>query len=76
MRNRQPASETHDHIGVPRDGLYRERPNSAAASSGGSKVGNGGALWAEPVPQDGFAHSIPLSPPPLGALVLQPEGDR
>src|SRR5262249_23222311 len=36
-------------IGVPRPGYYREALNSDAAMYGGSNVGNGGGVMAEPV---------------------------
>jgi 1,4-alpha-glucan branching enzyme len=61
-------------IGVPRGGFYRERLNSDAAIYGGSNVGNGNGVPAEAVPQHGFPYSISLTLPPLGALILQPEG--
>ena len=60
-------------IGVPRGGFYRERLNTDLYGYGGSNVGNGEGVWAEPNPQHGFPHSISLTLPPLAALVLQPE---
>jgi len=61
-------------IGVPSAGPYRERLNSDAAVYGGSNVGNGGEVPTEPVPSHGFAHSMSLTVPPLGFLLL--EGPR
>jgi 1,4-alpha-glucan branching enzyme len=48
--------------------------NTDAAEFGGSGVGNGAGVWAEPVPCHGLDHSIELSLPPLGVLWLAPAG--
>ncbi len=64
----------HDYrIGVPRPGRYREALNSDSAFYGGSDVGNGGAVEAEPVPWMGRPYSLRLTLPPLAGLVLIPE---
>jgi len=60
-------------LGVPQAGSYRELLNSDAAMYGGSNVGNGGGVVAEPVPWHAHQHSIELRLPPLGMLVLRPE---
>jgi 1,4-alpha-glucan branching enzyme len=60
-------------IGVPQAGRYREVLNSDAAIYGGSNLGNGGdELIAEVLPWMGRDHSLALTVPPLGALVLAP----
>jgi len=45
--------------------------NSDAEIYGGSNVGNGGGLGTEPVPAHGFFHSLRLTLPPLGCLLLK-----
>jgi len=59
---------------VPEGGYYRELLNSDASIYGGSDVGNGGGVAAEPVPCVGREHSLVLTLPPLAVLVLKPEG--
>jgi 1,4-alpha-glucan branching enzyme len=60
-------------IGVPRDGLYHEVLNTDAGCYNGSGVGNGGQIYAEPVPAHGQPYSLNLVIPPLAALILKPE---
>ena len=62
----------HDYrIGVPGDGFYVEILNSDSAMFGGSDVGNGGGVSSEPIAAHGFDHSISLTLPPLGCLMLK-----
>ncbi|NLF77427.1 MAG: 1,4-alpha-glucan branching enzyme, partial [Chloroflexi bacterium] len=64
----------HDYrIGVPEPGFYREILNSDAAAYGGGNVGNLGGRRADPLGWHGFAHSLSLTVPPLGLIVLKPE---
>jgi 1,4-alpha-glucan branching enzyme len=58
-------------IGVPRGGLYREVLNSDSEYYGGSNVGNAGRIAAEDTPSHGFPHSLVLTLPPLGFLLLK-----
>jgi 1,4-alpha-glucan branching enzyme len=58
-------------IGVPDGGWYRELLNSDSALYGGSNVGNGGGVHAEPVPMHGFDWSICLTVPPLAFVLLK-----
>jgi len=60
-------------IGVPRGGFYREILNTDWRVYGGSNVTNGEGVQAGAVPQHGYAQSLSLTLPPLGALVLRPE---
>ncbi len=60
-------------IGVSKPGYYREALNSDAAAYGGSNLGNGGGVAAEPVPWHGRPFSIALTLPPLASLVLAAE---
>ena len=68
-----PVVRTHYRVGVPRGGYYRERINTDAALYGGSNVGNGGGVMADPIPHHGQPFSLRLSVPPLATLILQPE---
>ena len=61
------------HIGVPVGGGYRELLNSDAEVYGGSNVGNYGRMAASDEPSHGFPHSLTLTLPPLGFLLLKPE---
>ncbi len=61
-------------VGVPRLGFWQERLNSDSAFYGGSNYGNGGGVWAEPIPWHGQPASVALTLPPFGALLLQPQG--
>ena len=58
-------------IGVPQAGVYTEIFNSDSKYYDGSNVGNG-AVLSEPVPWMNQAHSICVSLPPLGAIILKP----
>ena len=55
-------------VGVPRSGYYREILNTDAELWGGSNVGNGGGVSAEPTPYNGLPYSISITLPPLGVL--------
>jgi len=60
-------------IGVPEPGFYRELLNSDAGTYGGSNVGNEGGVLSEEIAAHGHPHSITLTLPPLGALILRCE---
>jgi len=69
--NLTPVSRLGYRIGVPRPGRYRELLNSDSAYYGGGNVGNGpDPLVAEEQPWMNRSHSLTLTLPPLGALVL------
>ncbi len=60
-------------LGVPSAGAYREVFNSDSEFYGGSNVGNGPQpLATEAREWMGREHSIPLTVPPLGMLILEP----
>jgi 1,4-alpha-glucan branching enzyme len=61
-------------VGAPVGGRWRERLNSDAREYGGSGVGNFGSVEASPLPAHGQFHSLSLRLPPLGVLILTPEG--
>jgi 1,4-alpha-glucan branching enzyme len=56
-------------IGVPAL-AWEEKFNSDAVGFGGSGVGNGGVLRAEPEGMHGFAQSLSLTLPPLSTIML------
>jgi len=65
----------HDYrIGLPQGGTWREILNTDAKSYGGSNVGNGGAVHASREGSHGQPCSAVVTLPPLGAVLLQPEG--
>jgi 1,4-alpha-glucan branching enzyme len=76
VANFTPVSRIGYRIGVPRPGVWREVLNSDAGIYGGGNVGNGGAVWSEPVPEHRRESSICLTIPPLGILVLKREQDE
>jgi 1,4-alpha-glucan branching enzyme len=61
-------------VGVPVCGVWQEILNSDAPAYGGSGQGNLGRVASEPVPWHGREHSLALTLPPLGAVMLMPEG--
>jgi 1,4-alpha-glucan branching enzyme len=70
--NLTPIPRTGYRIGVPWGGAWREVVNTDAEAFGGSNMGNGGAVHAEPVPSHGFDQSLNLLLPPLATLILAP----
>ncbi len=58
---------------VPSAGFWRERLNSDAEPYGGSGQGNLGGVQTEPEPWEGAAHTLQLTAPPLGIVVLEHE---
>src|SRR4051812_1624947 len=69
--NFTPVPRLAYRIGVPVAGYYAERINSDASIYGGSNVGNQGGVPSEPTPAHGFEHSLCLTVPPLGCLLLK-----
>ncbi|MCF7999458.1 MAG: alpha amylase C-terminal domain-containing protein, partial [Methylovulum sp.] len=68
--NFTPVVREHYRIGVPQPGLYTEILNSDSSYYDGSNIGNA-SVWAQPMPWMNLPHSIWLTLPPLGALVLK-----
>jgi 1,4-alpha-glucan branching enzyme len=60
-------------VGVPTGGTWRELLNSDAEVYGGSGMGNGGEIEAQPGKHHGRPYSLSLTLPPLRALFLKPE---
>ena len=71
--NFTPVPRSGYRLGVPQPGRYRELFNSDSSYYGGTDMGNSGGVNSEPHPWMGFDHSIVLTLPPLGAVILQPE---
>jgi 1,4-alpha-glucan branching enzyme len=70
--NFTPVPWSQHRVGVEYPGRWDERFNSDATLYGGSGRGNLGAIESVPVPSHGRPHSLVVSVPPLGALVLVP----
>lgn len=73
IANLTPVPRHGWRIGVPHGGSWRECLNTDSAHYGGSNVGNGGVVVADPVPMHGMPWSLALQLPPLGVLWLVPE---
>jgi len=71
--NFTPAVRYDYRIGVPHAGYYRELLNSDADIYGGSGVGNAGGVQSSDVPWHVHSHSLRLTLPPLGFLLLKLE---
>ena len=70
--NFTPVPRENYRIGVPHGGRWREALNSDAAAYGGGGIGNYGGVEATPMPYEDLSHSLNLTLPPLGALILVP----
>ncbi len=71
--NFTPVPREGYRIGVPRPGTYQVLLNSDSEHYGGSNVGNP-AAHSEDIPWMGHPHSIVLTLPPLGGLILSGGG--
>jgi 1,4-alpha-glucan branching enzyme len=69
--NWTPIGRHSYRVGVPEPGFYAELLNSDAAVYGGSNAGNQGGVEAEAIPTHGRPHSLNLTLPPLGAVILK-----
>jgi 1,4-alpha-glucan branching enzyme len=69
--NLTPVPREHYHIGVPHGGYWRELLNSDAEMYGGSNVGNGGGVEAQPIDTYGQPWTLDLTLPPLSVLFLR-----
>ncbi|WP_341679103.1 1,4-alpha-glucan branching protein GlgB [Niveibacterium sp. SC-1] len=59
-------------MGVPRAGRYHEALNTDAAVYGGSNFGNAGkTIEAQPIPWNGYSHSIEIALPPLATILFE-----
>lgn len=71
--NFTPVPRLGYRVGVPDAGRYVEIFNSDSAHYGGSNVGSNGSAKAEAVRWHAFEHSLSLTLPPLGLVILKPE---
>ena len=71
LANFTPVPRPGYRIGVPAGGWYRELLNSDGATYGGSNMGNSGGVRADDQPSHGFSHSIVVTVPPLGFVLLK-----
>jgi 1,4-alpha-glucan branching enzyme len=69
--NFTPVPRYNYRVGVPKGGFWTERLNSDALEFGGSGQGNLGGLEAAPFGWNFQTHSVMLTLPPLGAIVLK-----
>ncbi len=62
----------HDHrVGLPAAGDYLELFNSDSSYYGGSNLGNSGRITTDDTPCNGRPHSLSLTLPPLGGVILK-----
>jgi 1,4-alpha-glucan branching enzyme len=74
--NFTPVPRPRYRVGTPFPGRYREIMNTDATQYGGSGVVNDGALKTEKAFAHGRAHSVSLTLPPLGVIMLALEEAR
>jgi 1,4-alpha-glucan branching enzyme len=70
--NFTPVPRLAYQIGVPRGGYWSEIVNSDAALYGGSNLGNGGGVMAQPLSVHGRSHSLSVILPALAVVVFKP----
>jgi 1,4-alpha-glucan branching enzyme len=75
VANFTPVARTNYRIGVARRGFYKELINTDNLKYGGSDVLNTGELDAFPIPMHGKTHSLSLTLPPLGLIILKHSQD-
>ncbi|MFW5955389.1 MAG: 1,4-alpha-glucan branching protein GlgB [Rhodothermales bacterium] len=71
VANFTPVPRDNYRIGVPREGLWKERLNSDSEIYGGSGIGNFGGVETRPVPYHGRPSSVVLTLPPMAMVVLE-----
>ncbi len=69
--NFTPVPRQNFRIGVPQAGYYAELLNSDASTYGGGNLGNSGGVQSEPIASHGLEHSLNLTIPPLGMVMLK-----
>jgi len=74
--NFTPVPRHNYMIGVPRGGFWQELLNTDASVYSGSGNGNFGGVEASPVSGHGRSHTLVLTLPPLGAVILKSTGSR
>jgi 1,4-alpha-glucan branching enzyme len=74
VANFTPVRRDQYRVGAPRGGYWKELLNSDATVYAGSGHGNLGGVEAAPMPFQGRDHSLSLTLPPLGIIVLKSAG--
>jgi len=69
--NFTPVPHHSYRVGVPDSGSYTELLNSDSSYYDGSDVGNKGQIMSTPETCNGRPHSLLLTLPPLGGVILQ-----
>ncbi len=72
LLNFTPITREKYRLGVPDRGEYKEILNSNSAYYAGSNLGNVANIATDDHPYMGFAYSLELVVPPLGAIILRP----
>jgi 1,4-alpha-glucan branching enzyme len=72
VANFTPMPRLNHRVGSPIAGAWRELLNSDAPIYGGAGFGNLGEVETVPVPMHGRTHSLMLTVPPLGIVLLEP----
>ncbi len=70
--NFTPVPREKYRMGVPRGGAYRELLNSDSEIYGGSNMGNGGQVQADPIPWHDQPFSLLVTLPPLSVIFFKP----
>ncbi|MBI3893198.1 MAG: 1,4-alpha-glucan branching protein GlgB [Candidatus Wallbacteria bacterium] len=73
--NFSPIPRPGYRIGLPNRGVYKEILNTDSEFYGGSNVGNGGEILAQPISLHGFDWSAELTLPPLAVVYFKPEAE-
>ena len=75
IMNLSPVVRERYRLGLPRPGSWRELINTDSRHYGGSDVGNGGGIEAEPISSHDQPYSAEVTLPPLAAVWLVPALD-
>ncbi len=70
--NFTPMPREQYRMGVPSGGLYKELLNSDSEVYGGSNMGNGGNVQADPIPWHNQPFSLLVTLPPLSVVFFKP----
>jgi 1,4-alpha-glucan branching enzyme len=73
IANFTPVVRRNYRVGMPKIGYYQEIFNSDNSKYGGSNVSNNSELETAPIPKHNRTHSLSLTLPPLGLIVLKHE---
>ncbi len=76
VANFTPVPRFNYWVGVPRGGFWQEVLNSDAQEYGGSGLGNGGGVAAEPMAHHGRPYLLKLTLPPLAIIIFKKSGER